>query len=57
MDSVFAFKVCIFELEDCVLEMTSAKYHVRIELLDVWENSWNIEKVNRIMKLDDRMSP
>ena len=22
--------------------MTSAKYHVRIELLDVWKNSWNI---------------
>ena len=42
MDSVFAFKVWMFESKDCVLEMTSAKYHVRIELLDVWKNSWNI---------------
>ena len=29
-------------MKDCVLEMTSVKYHVDIELLDVWKNSWNI---------------
>ena len=55
MDSVFAFKD--FELKDCVLEMTSAKYHVRIELLDVWKNTRIFEVMNRIMKLDDRISP
>ena len=30
-DSVFAIKVWMFEPKDCVLEMTGAKYHVRIE--------------------------
>ena len=40
------------KLKDCVLEMTSAKYHVRIsELLDVWKNSWKIDVMNRIMKI------
>ena len=41
-DSVFAMKVWMFESKDCVLEMTSAKYHVRIECLNVWKKSWNI---------------
>ena len=41
-DSVFAIKVWMFETKDCVLEMASAKYHVRIELLNVWKDSWNI---------------
>ena len=41
-ESVFAFQVCMFESKDCVLEMASAKYHFRIELLNVWKNSWNI---------------
>ena len=52
MDSVFAFKVWVFELKDCVLEMTSAKYHVRIEFLDVWKNTGIFEVMKRIMKLD-----
>ena len=32
----------MFELKNCVSKMSSAKYHVRIELLDVWNSSWNI---------------
>ena len=56
MDSVFAFKVWMFELKDCVLEMTIAKYHVRIELLDAWKNSWQIwsdEQDYEIRRPDD----
>ena len=53
--------VCVQSLKDCVLrgvlEMTSAKYHVRIEFLDVWKNTGIFEVKNRIMKLHDRMSP
>ena len=41
-DSLFAFKGWMFESKDWVLEMTSAKYHIHIELLNVWKNSWNI---------------
>ena len=41
-DSVFALKVWMFESKDCVLEMTSAKYHIRIELVNVWKGNSNI---------------
>ena len=41
-DSVFATKVWMFETKDNVLEMPSAKYHTRIELLNVLKDSWNI---------------
>ena len=41
-DSVFATKVWMFETKDSVLEMPSAKYHTRIELLNVLKDSWNI---------------
>ena len=41
-DSVFAIKVWMFETKDSVLEMPSAKYHTRIELLNVLKDSWNI---------------
>ena len=34
-DSVFAIKVWMFETKDCLLEMPSAKYMVRIEYLNV----------------------
>ena len=41
-DSVFAFKVWMFESKDRVLEMSTAKHHVRIELLNVWKKRLNI---------------
>ena len=41
-DSVFAIKVWMFEMKDSVLEMPSAKYYARIELLNVLKDSWNI---------------
>ena len=56
-DSVFAIKVWMFETKDIVLEIPGAKYHVRIELLNVLKDSWNIWSDNQIMKLDDQMLP
>ena len=56
-DSVFAIKVWMFETKDGVLEMPSAKYHVRIELLNFWKIVGTFEVMNRIMKLDEQMSP
>ena len=34
----------MFELKDCVLEVTSAKHHVRMELLNVWKGSLQVYK-------------
>lgn len=43
-DSEFALKVWMVELKDCVLEVTSAKHHVHMELLNVWKGSLQVYK-------------
>ena len=56
MDSVFAIKVWMFELKDCELETTKCQIARSQWMIGCLENSWNRNVMNRIMKLDDRMS-
>ena len=54
-DSVFAIKVWMFETKDCVLEMTMLNIMFALNSIECFVGIFEV--MNRIMKLDDQMSP